>query len=227
MNDENQAKRGDKISLTYDLKSRGELLLKGTICPICGKKHSPFCCGFCGSAAEKEDYIPKGSTKCSSYPCIASSRYISVEQWNTRAESAELARLQKENAELLEDARNGGDWFNEFQKVNDYMLEHDLWIESDIGEKPSDALIAGIARLRDQNERYRELLKQIGGERCGNYFKFDGLEFSDCLGEMEYFKTQPPIYNQSVMDRILAGKDLCPHCLVKQALSAEGNQGKD
>jgi hypothetical protein len=66
-----------------------------------------------------------------------------------------------------------------------------------------------------------EVLKQVGGTRCANQHKFESLEYSDCIGEMEYFKTNEPVYNRETMQRILAGNDLCSYCRAKRAIGGE------
>lgn len=73
----------------------------------------------------------------------------------------ERAEMETENERLKEDAKNGGDWFNAFQEVEDYMLQRELWGEEDIKITPAETLISGIKRLEAERATLNSLLESV------------------------------------------------------------------
>lgn len=54
---------------------------------------------------------------------------------------------QTKLAELEESHKNGVEWFNAFQRVEDFMHDRNLWDETDIvSDNPADTLIRGVTR---------------------------------------------------------------------------------
>jgi hypothetical protein len=109
--------------------------------------------------------------------------------------------------------------FTDLKFTLETCLDNKLFAHLDTGQ--IQILLGGIARLEKREKALVEVLKQVGGTRCANQHKFESLEYSDCIGEMEYFKTNEPVYNRETMQRILAGNDLCSYCRAKRAIGGE------